>query len=105
MKLRLILIFVFFVLIGIISVIFYKLLAKSPGKQITNIIQNVVKPTYSVENAPSESMHGTITKMSGNIKWESRVATEAAAITTSPVLQQGEEINTGEEIGRASCRE
>lgn len=96
MKLRLILVFIFFVLIGILGVIGYKLMTKSPGKQITNIIQNVVRPNYSIETAPSESIRGTIIKMDGEVKWESRVATEAAIITSPRELQQGEEIDTGD---------
>lgn len=51
---------------------------------------------FSLVNAPKESLRGTITSMTGEVKWESRIATEAAKITVPITVQQGESLSTGE---------
>jgi hypothetical protein len=89
-------IFLLTFLLGILGVIGYGILRKSPGKPIANIIQNATKPTFSIENAPSESIKGLVTQMNGNVFWESRTATEASQIKSAITLQQGEEVQTGE---------
>lgn len=50
---------------------------------------------FSLVNAPSESLRGNITYMTGDTKWESRIATEAAVITKPVTVQQGESLETG----------
>lgn len=49
---------------------------------------------FSLKNAPSLSLRGTISALSGDVFWQSRTATEAATITSLPYLQQGEELIT-----------
>lgn len=95
MKLRIFL-FIVFLLVGILAIIGYTLFRKSPGKPINNIIQTVTKPSFSIENAPSEAIKGTVTRMSGQVFWEARTATEAAEVNNLVNLQQGEQIQTGE---------
>jgi hypothetical protein len=50
---------------------------------------------FSLEKAPSESLVGTITSMTGDVEYESRVATEAAKINSPVAVQQGESLSTG----------
>src|SRR3989344_3525327 len=47
---------------------------------------------FSLENAPSESLKGKIEKMSGDIFWFGRVATEPARISSPIDVQQGENL-------------
>src|SRR5262245_2290273 len=50
---------------------------------------------FSLANAPSESLRGNATNILGEVLWTSRVATEAARITTDQTIQQGESLETG----------
>lgn len=50
---------------------------------------------FSLENAPSQSFKGKIISMSGEVNWQSRVATESSRLTTNIELQQGESITIG----------
>lgn len=88
--------FLAFLVIGFTSVLGYRLITTRTNEPITNIINNIKKPGFSIEEAPSESIRGNIKEMSGEIGWVSRTATEASKITNSQTLQQGEEIQTGE---------
>jgi len=89
------LIFLIFLFIGIIlGSIFY--VWKS--NQTNNDIERVKKePRFSIEKAPKNSEKGTIQSMTGTIKWQSRIATEAAQITKPIPIQQGEELMSGED--------
>ena len=51
---------------------------------------------FSIETAPSESLRGKIISMTGEISWQSRIATEAAKISVPQTIQQGEKLITGE---------
>ena len=56
------------------------------------------EPTkFSLENAPSESIKGQITNMSGEIWWQSRTATEPAKLTEAITIQQGETLIASDE--------
>ncbi len=83
-------------LLGTLGVIGYGILRKSPGKPIQNIIETASKPEFSIENAPSESIKGSIASMAGDIYWESRTATVSSLIKNDVTLQQGEQIQTGD---------
>lgn len=49
---------------------------------------------FSLEQAPLQSLRGTITDLSGDIWWESRVATEPSQLTEKSMqIQQGEVIS------------
>lgn len=50
---------------------------------------------FSLADAPADSLRATITKLSGDVTWQSRTATEAAPLTASRILQQGEILTTG----------
>ncbi len=45
---------------------------------------------------PSQSLKATVSSLSGQIKWQSREATEPADIKTLSQVQQGEELVTGD---------
>jgi len=74
----------------------YHIVTTHPSEPITNIIKNVTKPAFSIINAPSLSVIGSIKEMSGEVKWQSRIATQSSEIKNPITLQQGEEIETGE---------
>lgn len=88
--------FVIFLVIGFTSVLGYKLVTTKTNGSITNIINNITKPGFSIDEAPSESIRGNIKDISGDVSWISRTATEGAKLASTTVLQQGEEIQTGE---------
>lgn len=56
--------------------------------------------SFSLENAPSESLRATIVSLSGDVSWQSRTATQPAEIFKPIQIQQGEKIVT-KENGRA----
>jgi len=66
---------------------------------LTPTIISIATPSdsnFSLENAPSESLRGQITKMIGNIDWQGRTATESARIVSPISIQQGENLITEE---------
>jgi len=76
-------------------------IASSNQKQQTFLspvveVINKVGKKFSLEEAPSESLRGKIATMSGEIKWQSRTATEAADLKEPITIQQGESLITGE---------
>lgn len=50
--------------------------------------------SFSLEVAPEKSLRGTIILLSGDVGWQSRMATEPAQIAKPMQVQQGEEIET-----------
>ena len=64
------------------------------------------KTFFSVANAPSQSLSGDITSMSGNVAWQSRTADYATLINSPVKIRQGEAISTyenGKAVIRFSC--
>jgi hypothetical protein len=57
-------------------------------------IQNKTNETskFSLDQAPSDSIRGIISEMSGSVWWESRMATTPAKLSGSTLIQQGEKI-------------
>lgn len=88
-------IFVIFLIVGFISTFF--LINKKTSQEVTKpkvkVSQSVSK--FSLEKAPSTALHGDITLLTGDVKWQSRVATEASSITIKQRVQQGESLETG----------
>lgn len=99
-KVRKLLLFIFFFLMG--AAIAVALSLEIARKRI-NIPLPVPTPkesvqsfdTYSVNDAPKDSVRGQIATMSGEIRWTSRTATEAAILTKPITIQQGEDLETG----------
>ena len=80
---------------------YFKLTQKISTISIPNLpsvsFSDLVKfSRFSLEKAPSQSLVGSITSMTGDVEYESRVATEAAKISSPVSIQQGESLTTGE---------
>lgn len=87
--------FVVSVGIGIGIVFFYAVLV--PPFQKKTMASPLPHSFFSFENAPSTSLKGTIATFSGEVKWESRTATQPATLTRVRSIQQGEEVYTGDD--------
>lgn len=98
-----ILLFTITMVISFTSVISYSFLTKRMSKvtlpQIPSIsFSDLIKfSRFSLDRAPSNSLVGVITTMSGEVFYESRMATESAIITKSQDIQQGESVSTGDD--------
>jgi hypothetical protein len=64
------------------------------------VISPTVLPTsaYSLENAPKASLRGRVSSMTGSIHWQSRTATDSAALFTPHEIQQGEILQTDDPL-------
>lgn len=94
---RLIVIFLFFLLVGFGSIFVY---AYSQHKQ--NILFNsnsTITTKFSLQNAPEDSLKGIIASMSGIVNWQPRTATQAIRLHSPRKIQQGEELGTGKNSG------
>lgn len=57
----------------------------------------IMKPyTFQLDKAPTDALAGSLSSFSGDVYYQSRVASEPAHITTPIQLQQGEKVVTGE---------
>lgn len=71
----------------------------SPLPQAT-VAPQITESLFSLDQAPSQSLRGTITSLTGEVKFLGRTATEAALMASSGgVIQQGENYFTGKESG------
>ncbi|NMC36291.1 hypothetical protein GYA49_04575 [Candidatus Beckwithbacteria bacterium] len=52
---------------------------------------------FSLEDAPAESLRGTIASRNGEILWQSRIATQSSVLVGDKILQQGEILETGKD--------
>ena len=50
---------------------------------------------FSLSNAPTESLKGTIATVSGNVSWVSRTESKPVRPKVAQTIQQGEELSTG----------
>lgn len=62
--------------------------------QIPVIEKQTPIPTFSIESPPSESLKGSIASRSGELLWESRVATQPSELKDTIQIQQGERLIT-----------
>lgn len=88
--------FALFVVFGL--VIRYAVL-QTPKHMQSKIVENknkTITEIYSTDQAPSKTMRANIASMSGQVQWQSRTATQPAALAlVSPIqFQQGETIIT-----------
>lgn len=79
-----IIIFIFSAILGSILMFSFTKLTKQKSTQTS----------FNPEKAPTESLQGKIATFSGIIKWQSRIATEAAEVDSLKEIQQGEQIET-----------
>ncbi len=83
------------ILVGIVLIFVYvKINTKRPAK--TLISSPSQAPAFSLDTAPSQSIRANITTMSGAVNWQSRSATDSAKLAVPRQIQQGEQIDTGE---------
>ena len=61
----------------------------------TSLVTTQKTSAFSLENAPTESLRGKITAITGEIGWQGRTATEAAKLSSPITIQQGEKLSTG----------
>lgn len=88
-----ILIFIFFFIVGCGLVIGY---AYQSHKQIFfTVLNSPITTKFSLENAPEDSLKGTIASMSGTVNWQSRTAKTFVQLKSPRLIQQGEELSTG----------
>jgi hypothetical protein len=69
-------------------------LTHSPVLKRGPLIKPLSITSFSRENAPSDSLRGHIATMSGEVLWQSRVATSPAVLITQPEILQGENLVT-----------
>jgi len=74
----------------LLGIIFFLLGAAAALGIFTKKEPNFESTKFSLEEAPSESIRGQITNMSGDIWWQSRTATEPAKLAEPVASQQGE---------------
>ncbi|PIS16081.1 hypothetical protein COT62_00255 [Candidatus Roizmanbacteria bacterium CG09_land_8_20_14_0_10_41_9] len=88
----------FFVIAVIISFSFFKIKNNKDVVVFSPIAETTTQKTssFSLENAPTESLKGKITTMEGEINWQGRIATEPAKLSSPVAIQQGEKLITGE---------
>lgn len=93
------LIFILFAFIGLgivgIIVIYPKTASQTNSKQEAKL-SFLPQNQFSIINAPSETIRGRIATLSGEVKWQDRVATQASEIVNPQAVQQGEELSTGD---------
>lgn len=88
------------VIAAIVVLIYFKVNQKISNITIPNIpsvsFNDFIKfSRFSLDKAPSESLVGEITSLTGEVKYETRNATEAAIIKNPVKVQQGESLYTG----------
>ncbi len=96
-------IFIFLVFFSLILTAFTYFKSRPPKIKSNNTsptsekLSEREKIKYSLETPPSESLKGNITSMTGEIFWQSRVATESSKIISPRIILQGENLSTGAE--------
>ena len=81
------------ILIGGIIAVGYFRFAVDKNPVLSPISQNTID-NFSIAHAPKESIIGNITAMTGDVFWESRVATQPAKIELPVSVKQGENLVT-----------
>ncbi len=98
-----ILIYIIFLLFGAIAgkIISEELIPTTTALP-TPYLPVAVPAEFSLDKAPSQSLKVKVATISGTVKWQSRIASQAASMTTTSIpIQQGEIIST-EDDGTAS---
>lgn len=85
--------FLFFLIIGIGVAFGYSFWKKGKAKVVIPVSQK--EERFSIEPPPKQSKIGTVATMSGQILWQSRIATQPAEIKELKQVQQGETLVAG----------
>ncbi len=90
--------FIFFFLVGLVASLTYFIFARNKNQAINihSPISSTPNFNFSIGQPPKDSVKGIIASMSGNIMWQSRLATEPAQIAKPQTIQQGESLVTGD---------
>src|SRR5260370_25910131 len=67
------------------------------SKKHIAVVSHSTSSHFSLKKAPSESLVGHIASMSGEVLWESRIATQSSPLSAPQAIQQGEEVDTGKD--------
>ena len=67
-----------------------------PVEKPKKIVTPMSASAFSIEDAPSDSLRGKITSFSGDVFWQSRIATQPAQLTFERDILQGENLLTKE---------
>lgn len=89
-------IFILFVIFGIGVVAAYTKRVPQTTPEQTVKLPFIGQNQFSLENAPADSLRGKIATLSGDVKWQDRVATQSSQITNPINIQQGEQLITGD---------
>ncbi|MBI2074932.1 MAG: hypothetical protein HYT83_03805 [Candidatus Levybacteria bacterium] len=89
-----ILLFALFLFVGALGVFGFKFVNQKLS--VEQLKSPLALTQFSLETAPSLSLRGKLTTVFGDVGWESRTATEPAKLTAPRLLQQGEQITTGD---------
>lgn len=81
------------VILGFGGIVFYVNTTSQQKAEEQKVIS--AKSAFSIETQPENSVAGIIDMLTGDVTWESRVATEPAILVKTTKIQQGEEIQTG----------
>jgi len=87
-----ILIFIAYFLLGIFLIFSFRQLTETINFHELN--SPLAQFSFSLDAPPSQSLQGAVTSLSGEVQWQSRIATEPAKITKPRQVQQGEEVKT-----------
>lgn len=87
--------FLLFLLIGVGVTFGYSFWKKEKATVVTQVSPK--EEPFFIKPPPKESRIGTVSTMSGQILWESRIATEPAKIKDLKQVQQAETLATGKD--------
>lgn len=93
--------FIFFLLVGFSVTIYYGYFRNQQIAKKT--LHTTIPSKFSIEKAPSESIRATIASLSGTVNWQSRIADKPEQLKTERIIQQGEELSTGND-GKTSLQ-
>lgn len=98
MKMKAVLLFLVFFLAGIAVTLSYQYLL--PNKFHFSMLKPAITTKFSLANAPSDSIRGSIASISGTVNWLSRTADKPVTLLSKRTIQQGEDLST-ESNGKA----
>lgn len=85
-------IFLFSAVLGTLFVIYFG--QNAAANILSPTSEDSLTPEFSAEKPPSESLIGKVISITGDVAWQSRVATESAKLTEHISIQQGEMLET-----------
>lgn len=88
---------IIFFLLGFVAVFaYFYIRTQNISLPVVSTNSPIAKDEFSLDLPPKESLSGEIVTMTGDIFWESRVASTPALIVKPVPVEQGEDIQTGD---------